>query len=392
MTQLLLSYVAGIMQLGFKKKRSLVDRTAPEAPYYLKAEDLFIDAGEREIFIKRIFSASDDIVRYGPVIMSPGISSNANLFRIDDGGRYLSLAHNRSFANLLASAGFDVYLYHPGYSDRVINRYVSRHCRQSTYYKKRYRVPQNYSYSDLINNEAPAVVDFVSRHSRSKSLSWVGYSLGGMVAYSYLSKNPGNPIKNLVTIGSPMALNQIFFRFIPFINFMSSMLGFEEDTVLGNLSQNMVPLTRTIRALPDWFVRFNLITPYLGNPLNIKNRTIKTLLGHIVEPMPKGLQKFFSRFIEQGHNSREKYITYLEQLRRLKRSRKNFLFFYGVRDVIATPESIFLAREIISPNDPYNLVAVPTAGHIDLIIGTNSPERVWKPTVEWLKEKNQPSA
>jgi len=379
------------MTLGLKKKQSLVDRKPPEAPYYLRAEDLFIDAHDREIFVKHIFSESEGTTGYGPVIMSRGISSNANIFRLSGDGEYLSLANNRSFANLLASEGFDVYLYHPGYSDRVFNRYVSRHCPQSRYYKKRYRVPQKYSYGDLINHEAPAVIDFVRRHSHCKSISWVGYSLGGMVAYSYLSKNPGNPIKNLVTIGSPMALNQIFFRFIPFINFMSSLLGFEEDALLGNLSQNMVPLTRTIRALPDWMVRFNLITPYLGNPLNIKNRTVKTLLGHIVEPMPKGLQKFFSRFIEQGYSSKEKFINYLERLRSLKRSRKNFLFFYGARDVIATPESVFLAREIISPKDPYNLVAVPTAGHIDLLLGTHSYERVWKPTLEWLKENNSPS-
>jgi len=373
-----------------KKKKFLIDRRPPEGPYYLRAEDLFVDVGGREIFIKHIFTASEDVARYGPVIMSPGISTNANLFRMDNAGQYLCLSHNQSFANLLAAGGFDVYLYHPGYSDRVLNRYVSRHCRQSIYYKKRYRVPKDYSYSDLINIEAPAVVEFVRKHSRARSLSWVGYSLGGMVAYSYLSKNPGNPIKNLVTIGSPMALNQVFFRFIPFINFISSLLGFEEDALLGNLSQNMVPLTRTIRALPDWMVRFNLITPYLGNPLNINSKSVKTLLGHIVEPMPKGLEQFFSRFIEQGYSSKEKFINYLERLRSLKRSRRNFLFFYGVRDVIATPESVFLAREIISPKDPNNLVAVPTAGHIDLIVGTLSYENVWKPTLEWLKEKNSP--
>jgi pimeloyl-ACP methyl ester carboxylesterase len=208
-----------------------------------------------------------------------------------------------------------------------------------------------------------------------------------MMGYSYLSKNPSNPIKNLVAIGSPMALNQIFFRFIPYINFTSLVLGVEEDATVGKLTRNMVPLTRAIRALPDWFVRFNLVSPYLFNPLNITNATIRTLLGQIAEPMPKGLQKFFSEFVQRGYSSQEKFTKYLERLRQLKKTRKNFLFFYGASDMIATPDSVFLAREIISPNDPHNLVSVPSAGHIDLIVGKNSYSHVWKPTVEWLKKR-----
>ena len=296
------------------------------------------------------------------------------------------MSHNRSFANLLASEGFDVYLYHPGYSDRVHNRYVCRRCKESIYYKKRYRVPDEYGYGDLINVEAPAVIDFVCNHSGSKNVSWIGFSLGGMIAYSYLSKNPANPIKNLITIGSPMALNKIFFRFIPYINFTSMVLGFEEDAVIGKLTQNMVPLTRAIRALPDWFVRFNLISPYLFNPLNISNSTIRTLLGQIAEPMPKGLQQFFSEFIQRGYSSQEKFTKYLDRLRRLKKTHKNFLFFYGTSDMIATPDSVFLAREIISPKDPHNLLSVPSAGHIDLIVGKNAFQQVWQPALEWLKK------
>jgi pimeloyl-ACP methyl ester carboxylesterase len=374
------------MILGWIKERQLVDEKKTAAPYFLATEDLLVHKEGREIFIKRIYSAAKDIPKYGPVIMCPGLSSNANLFRVDDRGKCLLINHNRSFANLLASEGFDVYLYHPGYSDRVHNRYVCRRCKESIYYKKRYRVPPEYGYGDLIHIEAPAVIDFVCEYTRSKNVSWIGYSLGGMIAYSYLSKNPSNPIKNLVTIGSPMALNQVFFRFIPYINFTSLILGFEEDAVFGKLTQNMVPLTRTIRALPDWFVRFNLISPYLFNPLNISNATIRTLLGQIAEPMPKGLQKFFSEFIQRGYSSQEKFTKYLDRLRSLKKTRKKFLFFYGASDMIATPDSVFLAREIISPNDHHNLVSVPSAGHIDLIVGKNALEKVWKPTVEWLKK------
>ncbi len=105
--------------------------------------------------------------------------------------------------------------------------------------------------------------------------------------------------------------------------------------------------------------------------------------------MPKELQKFFSRFIQKGYSSQEKITNYLDQLRLLKKSRKNFLFFYGASDLIATPESVFLAREVISPNDPYNLIGVPSAGHIDLIVGKNAFKQVWKPAMQWLKDQQK---
>lgn len=371
----------------WKSSRTLIDQQPPSPPYFLAGEDFFIPAGPREIFVKHIFSASTCMPKFGPVIMSPGICTNANIFRMDDAGCCLSLEHTRSFANMLAAEGFDVYLYHPGYADRTINRYVSRHCPQSRYYGRRYRVAPEFTYRDMVDGEVPAVIDFVCRKTQARTLSWIGYSLGGMLAYSYMAKNPANPIQNCITIGSPMALNQIFFKFIPFINFTSRVLGIEEDTILGNLSHNLVPLTRAIRALPDWFVRFNLVTPYLCNPMNITNAVIRAMLGQIVEPMPRGLQKFFSRLVLKGYSARDNFTRYLTRLRRVRKTRKQFLFFYATGDLIATPESVFLAREVISPYDPENLVGVPSTGHVDLMVGKNAREQVWRPCVQWLLEK-----
>jgi len=197
---------------GWGKKRQLIDKKKPVPPYLLVADDLFIKKGKREIFVKRISSLARDIPRYGPVIMSPGLSTNANIFRMDDTGACLHLEHNRSFANLLASEGFDVYLHHPGYTDRVHNRYVCRHCPQSKYYKKRYRVSPSFGYGELFNKEVPAVIDFVREYSRKDKVSWVGYSLGAMAAYSYLAKHPEAPIQNLISICraiSPLGYNCI---------------------------------------------------------------------------------------------------------------------------------------------------------------------------------------
>ena len=130
-----------------------------------------------------------------------------------------------------------------------------------------------YNYGELINVEVPAVIDFVRTYSGCRAISWIGYSLGGWSPTHIWQKYPANPIKNLVTIASPMALNQILFRFIPFINFTSRILGFEEDALLGNLSQNLVPLTRGIRALAGLVCpASNLISPVSFQPPEYQQR------------------------------------------------------------------------------------------------------------------------
>ncbi len=382
------NFYTGSNAEGKRNRKKLIDIKPPTAPYYLVTQDHFVPIGEEEIFLKHIYTVSTKVPRYGPVIMAPGICCNGNLFRVDDKGNTYIIDHNRSFANMLASEGFDVYLYHPGYSERVINRYVSRQCKDSKYYKKRFRVDSRYGYGNMVNEEVPRIIDFVCKHCSTDTISWIGYSLGGMIAYSYLSKQADNPIKNLVTIGSPMAFNHIFFRYVRYVNFTSSLLGIEEDAFLGNLTQNMVPMSRAIRALPSTAIRYNPVSPYLFNPSNISNHTVRTLLGRIVEPMPKELQRFFVCFIQKGgYSAQEKITNYLYQLRSLKDSNKNFLFFYGTNDLIASPESVFLAREVIAPNDPYNLIGASSTGHIDLIVGNNALHQVWKPTLEWLKTK-----
>jgi len=373
------------MEFDPKVPTSRLDKTMPSPPHYLMAQDLVCLDNQREIFIKKIFSIKPK-KRCGTVILAPGIATNGNLYRIDTNGNSLYLNHNLSFANLLASEGFDVYIYHPRYTERVYNRYVTRHCKDSIYYGKRYHVPSSLTFMELVHSEVPQLIQFVLNHSGSENISWIGYSLGGMLIYAYCMEIDDPHIRNIITIGSPITFNQLFIRIIPYMNWASKALGLEERSFLGTLSENLIPLTRLIRNLPEWFVKFNMLTPFLFNPFNINGETVRTLLGKIVEPIPASLENCFSSFIDKGFPSAQNYsFYYMKALRGLQKQDKRFLFFYGPYDVLAPPDSVFLAHEIISPEIP-NVIKVPSSGHVDLIVGLNSREYLWQPCVEWLKD------
>jgi len=368
-------------------KRDLLDRKRPKPPYYLKATDLFFYVNGREIFLKKIYSISPTVRKRGTVIMAPGIATNANLYRLDVNGNCLSMDNNLSFANLLASEGFIVFLYHPGYTERVYNRYVCRHCKESIYYKKKYRVSSELTFFELASNEIPGVINYVQNHTGEDHISWIGYSLGGMLIYAYCMQSEDDCVNNIVTIGSPITFNQIFIRIIPYMNWASKALGYEEKSFLGTLSENLVPITRIIRNLPGWLVKYNILTPFLFNPVNITGQAVKAVLGKIVEPIPSSLEDCFAQFISKGFPSFQKHsFYYLNDLRNIRKVERNFLFFYGPYDFLAPPDSVFLAHEIISPNLP-NIIKVPSAGHVDLIVGKNAKKDVWMPVVEWLKDK-----
>ncbi|MBF0103381.1 MAG: alpha/beta fold hydrolase [Desulfobacterales bacterium] len=369
------------------KQIPLVDEKEPTPPYYLKVENHFPWKNGRELFIKKVYSVSYDIPCRGIVIMAPGIATNANIFRMNLDGDFLSLDNNRSFANLLASEGFHVYLYHPGYTERVHNRYVTKYCKQSVYFQKHYSIPRTLSFSELINRELPILMDFVKQDSGVKQISWIGYSLGGLIIYSYLSKYRDSSIKNIITIGSPISLTQRFIRIIPYINILSQGLGFEESSFLGIFSNNLVPITRILGIIPLWFIRYNFLTLLLFNPLNMSNESIRRLLGNVIEPIPASLQIHFAELIRRGYSAQKKHSHYLRSLRMLRKTDKHFLFFYGSDDALSPPDSVFLARELINPNDINNLIEVRSTGHIDLICGDHAFDKVWKPSLEWLKAR-----
>jgi pimeloyl-ACP methyl ester carboxylesterase len=366
----------------------LPSRTRPVSGRLLLASDHFAQEGGTEIFIKKIETASPGGPWRGPVIMAAGIASNADMFRIAPDGGFLKLNNTASFANLLASEGFSVYLYNPSFTERLHNRYVATSCPASRYFGKTYKAPANLKFSGMVDTEIPQVVDYVARDSGTSSISWVGFSMGGMLIYAYLAKHGDIRVKNVVTIGSPITLNQIFVRFIPLANMATRGLGFEEGALLSGISKNLVPITSLIRRAPGWMCRYFPATLLLWNPGNISAPAVKTLIGDIVEPIPLSLQECFTGIIEKGLDCEEFSPNLMKAMSYVKRERTNFLFFFGQYDMIAPPDTVLLAHEVLTPVRRDNMIGVRNAGHLDLAVGRKAPETVWKPTLEWLKEKD----
>ncbi|MFH1347545.1 MAG: hypothetical protein ABIH22_02535 [Candidatus Margulisiibacteriota bacterium] len=359
------------------------NQLSPLAPN-LRADDLFGRKNGREIYIKKMSSEEKWIPRKGPVVMAAGIACNGNLFRVTPEGEAITLGHARSFANLLASQGFDVYIWHYSSSQRVYNRYVTRFCENSLYFGQQYRTPSTLTFDQMVNQEMPLVLDLVAADSESENISWIGFSLGGMLAYAYLSKHQDGRIRNLVTIGSPVSITHVVAKLIAQANGFSRAIGFEARTPMGRVSERFDLLGSIASRLPRSLLKFDTLVGLLYNPDNVRAPALRTFFGKIVEPIPSGLEHSFGYFIRNGFASLAGDFNYLDAMRTIKERELSSLFFFGQDDRLATPDSVRLAHEIISPTNQRNIIGLNGFRHNDLVIGHRSDSEVWEPALDFL--------
>ncbi|MFA4844297.1 MAG: alpha/beta fold hydrolase [Candidatus Margulisiibacteriota bacterium] len=360
------------------------DHSRLTSPYYLTGKSLFANQGGREVFVKKITTTAAWKPRLGPVIMAPGIACNGNLFRLrTDNGQILTFDHARSFANLLASQGFAVYLWHYPSSELVYNRFVSRHCPESVYYGKRYNVSPALNFDQMVNLDLPLVLDLVAKDAGTERLSWVGFSMGGMLAYAYLAKYGDDRIGNLVAIGSPIRITLSLARLIANINRFSKILGAEEQTIGGTLSAKLHLFASLAALLPDRALKSRQFD-FLYEPDNVKHKTLRAFFARIVEPIPSGLENSYSQFIREGFVSLGGDFDYYAGLRSRRGERPNCLFIAGEKDKLAPPESVRLAQKALTPQAETNFVVIKGSGHNDLVIGNNAEGEVWERSLDWL--------
>lgn len=361
------------------------ERGQLSSPYYLLGTPLFAAKGRREVFVKRIKTTARRIPQRGAVVMAPGIACNGNLFRMTTKGTILNLDHDRSFANLLASWGFAVYLWHYPSSERVYNRFVTRFCSESLYHgAERYTVPPTLNFDQMVNLYFPMVLDLVGQDARTDQISWVGFSMGGMLAYAYLAKHDDARIQNLVTIGSPIRITLSLARVIAYANLVSKILGTEEHHLTGIISNRLHWFAGLLAYLPGTFLKIDPLVDFIYNPDNVSPLALKSFFARVVEPIPSGLEDSFSHFVREGFVSLSGDCDYYDGLRRSRTAGPDCLFIAGGKDKLAPPKSVRLAQQALTPDVTNSLIVLPDSGHNDLIFGQQAETEVWTRVLNWL--------
>ena len=113
-----------------------------------------------------------------------------------------------------------------------------------------------YSFDDIANYDVPAIIDSVLAQSPHEQLYWVGHSMGGMLLYTALTRDPG-PIAAGVSIGSPATFAEQ-----------------EQVHQVANTASRLIPAygttqSRATYAAIDAVFEFNPMVQLLSNPENL---------------------------------------------------------------------------------------------------------------------------
>lgn len=300
-----------------------------------------------------------------PILLVPALGIHAWTFDI---------MPSRSMVRYLMARGYDVYLLDwgkPSLSQREITL--------NTY----------------VNQWLPQAAEAVHGHSGNEHLSLVGYCMGGLLCLMYLGAHPDAPVRNLVTIASPVnfhksgAYGKVF-----------SVLSGPALRARQHLKLRLEPLDTRLFHIPGNLlsIGFKLTNPpgvlasYLDLVRNINDR------DYVTEYMTMG--QWFNDMVDYpGATVREVIekmviansmangeITIGQRKASLSNIRCDLLALAGNSDRIVT---IPAARDILrlTSSQEKRFEVVP-GGHAGVFAGSKAPSHTWRIIADWLEGRS----
>lgn len=300
--------------------------------------------------VRKRAAAGDGGTR-APVLLVHGFGQN----------RYAWHLPARSFANHLATAGFDVF-----------NLDLRGHGRSRHFGARRCGGVEDYVREDL-----PAAVEEVQALSGKRPVWVVGHSLGGLVGYASAPRLDG-AVAGLVSIGSPYH----FTRGSLTLGALSMLFQLLAIAPVPNATLPIAPIGLGMRIIR----RFAESPLY---PIPLRGWHAGALEPHVLE---QHLRMAFDRaalaemrdmfeWAVQGRfgGAEQDYVERFEALD------LPLLVLAGANDDLAPPASVRPGFTRSRARD--KTYRVLPLGHIDLLVGRDAPLMTWSAVTKWLTKR-----
>jgi polyhydroxyalkanoate synthase len=308
------------------------------------------------IVLRRVPRAAERAVSGPPVLMVHGLSANH---------RNSDLMPDHSMARHLAAAGRDVWL--------VTLR--SGHAMRTWRARRRVR------FDHMVEHDVPLAIREVLRQTGAAQVDYIGYSMGGMLAYALVAHaDVCEQIRRVVIIGSPPVLR------VPWALRGVMMIA-------GRLPRVLVPTIPTrFFAAAFAFVSDVLFTPLhrllAGDRAAIRRGLIPQAMVAAIADIEGPLAADFCRWQSRkgGH------VTYRDTpvLDLLPAAESPALFIAGVLDPLGRVEVMRAAFEAWGGKDKQFLALGRAHGsrfdysHGDMILSQHAVEEVFEPVAQFL--------
>jgi pimeloyl-ACP methyl ester carboxylesterase len=343
-----------------------------------------VDRDERDRFIKelvvvRFHSAGAKEVplamirkRHAPRGKDPG-GTLAPVLLVHGYGqnRYAWHLPARSFSNYLARAGFDVFNLDLRGHGR--SRHLGAH--RPTHV------------ADYVREDVPAAIEEIQRISGGRPVYYVGHSMGGLIGYAAASQL-GDALAGVITLGSPYHFTRGSWALTVL---GTTMLALDRRVAIDHLAPGLKPLGESMRVL-----RAFMESPIF--PLPIRGFAVGSMEPvvhgqHMSLAMDSGSVVVLKNLFLSGVESRQSGHR-LGGLTTFAGAFENvdvpLLIIAGSKDDLAPPASVRPAYEHSRSRD--KTYRVFPRGHIDIIMGRESPLTIWPLVESWIRKRLRAAA
>ncbi|MFO0598181.1 MAG: alpha/beta fold hydrolase [Myxococcaceae bacterium] len=207
----------------------------------------------------------------------------------------------------------------------------------------------------------------------AQSVSWVGHSRGGLLAYAHLAKNPTAPISAIATLGSPLS----FDAQPGVVRFLAA--------VEPTLQLPLLPLSLGGKAWPLGLPP-DPVGKYLLNAEHVDPVVVRQAIQFVAADIAGGVARQFARWVRHGTFDSESGFDYRAGM---KAVRTPVLAIAGARDFLVPPSASHLVQNLTS--GPVETVLAGKAGgfsvdfgHGDLALGRTAPTELFPRIAEFL--------
>ncbi len=280
----------------------------------------------------------------------------------------LDLYPGLSFIEYLVDQGIDVYLMDFGIPDDR---------------------DRNLAFEDYVFRYIQSAIERVLETSSSKTLSLLGYCLGGVFTLLYAAFNESKPIKNIVLLASPVDFSKLDLHYYYWRNIDVDRLV---DT-FGNIPPELIIFSfNVIAGIKNPYRYLKKSKSFLQNIKDLEYMKRELLINRwLIESIPfpaKAFKQLIRKFFYENALVKKR-LRMGGQSADLSRLKCPILILSHTSDVVAPPGSARGLLQIISSHDKEIVeVSGGDAGHIDIIVGAEGPEVTWPKTASWLKDRS----
>ncbi len=232
-------------------------------------------------------------------------------------------------------------------------------------------------FANLAHHDIPQAVQMVRANTGAAQIDYLGFSMGGMLAYASIGHTvPLADIRRVVIMGSPGFVGAV----LPGTRFAALIGQFWKPVVPSRFFNGLFAFVAEVIRSP--------IQHLFLNPDNCLPGLLHTFMVDATADIPGPLAMNMVQWAAKDGKVR---MDHEPVLPRLKEVTVPALFMVGGADRLGTPKSLHAAFAAWGGPKKYVLLAksegyVADYGHMDMVTGPRAPEEVFAPIIHFLAE------